>query len=675
MAIEKRGKEMEKVANTHEQMEKLVQELNNYAHEYYVMDNPLVSDAIYDQKYDALVRLEKETDTILPGSPTQRVGDGILPGFAKVTHTKPLLSLNKAQTIGELEAFFNTVVKEWEKYPEKLPNEGLSFVVMEKLDGLTLNETFEDGQLVLAATRGTGTVGENVTEQARTIANVPQTIAYTPTFAIHGEALMTKKAFDAYNKQAAEPLKNLRNGAAGALRNLDLAETRKRRLSAMFYDITDSRHDFPLLSDRLDYLKVLHFPTVAYRVATTLDRLITEIMSIQDRRQSLQYDIDGVVIKVNNLKFAEHLGYTSKFPKSAIAFKFEAEELATRLIDVEWTVGRTGRVNPVAILEPVDIGGVTVQRATLNNMDDIAKKGVRLGSEVIIRRSNDVIPEILGTIENGEETTEIVAPTHCPACQQALVNEGAFVVCENTLGCQPQLVKAVVHFCGREAMDIVGFSDKAAELFIENGIINDVADLYELEEKRETIVTLPKFGVKKYEKLIEQVEKSKSIPANRFLYALGIQNIGRSASRDILSHFGTFDALRQATPEQLLEVPEVGATMVANIRNWFDHPANQALLGRLLTYITLEEGGETTIEESPFTGKTVVVTGTMAQFSRNEIKAYLEGMGAKVAGSVSKKTDFLIAGENAGSKLAKATELGVTVLSEEEFGEILKKRS
>ena len=402
-----------------------------------------------------------------------------------------------------------------------------------------------------------------------------------------------------------------------------------------------------------------------------MDDIKNEIKRIESKRESLQYDIDGVVIKANDIPFSEHLGYTSRFPKSAIAWKFEAEESTTRLIDVEWTVGRTGRVNPVAILEPVQIGGTTISRATLNNMDDINKKGVKIGSEIIIRRSNDVIPEILGTLEIADEVIAIERPTHCPACESLLSEEGVFVFCTNVLGCGPQLAKAIVHFARREAMDIVGLSDKTAEQLIDAEIIEDVSDLYELGKKKEDILKLPRFGEKKYQNIINEINKSKTIEVNRFLYALGIQNIGRSASRDIMQHFKTFEAFTESTDEQLLSIPDIGETLVQNIRDWFNTPANVELVERLLTHITLVEEEELEIVESPFTDKAIVITGTMNQFTRKEIKDYLESVGAKVRGSVSKNTDFVIAGEKAGSKLTKALEIDVTVLDEEAFSKLI----
>ena len=659
-----------------DEMNRLVRHLNRFALEYYVMDAPTISDAVYDQKYDALLALEQETGVILPGSPTQRVGDRILEGFKKVTHKKPLLSLNKAQSYGELDSFLSTVAKAWTAYKNQNPSaEKPKFVVMEKLDGLTLNVTYDEkGELAVSATRGTGAIGEDVTEQSKTVRNLPQRLYKQERIAIHGEAMMTKKAFAEYNATAEEPLKNLRNGAAGALRTLNLAETRKRKLSVLFYDVTDGEQVFTSLSDKLNYMNdQLMLPTLGYSLCETQEEIIEAIERIQARRADLQYDIDGVVIKVDDIAFGEFLGYTNKFPKFGIAYKFEAEETTTELLGVEWNVGRTGRVNPVAILEPVELGGVTISRATLNNEDDIAKKGVKIGSEVILRRSNDVIPEILGVVEDeSKETQTIEMPEVCPACGTHLVKIGSFYFCDNTLGCKPQLSKNIVHFCGREAMNIDGFSDKTAEQFIENGIIDTVADLYELASKKDAILKLEKFGAKKYDKLITSIDASRTRTLPPFLYGLGITNVGRTMSKDLVKHFGTLEAIKNATMAELLAVPDVGATGAENIIEWFSQSTNLALLDALLKQITIEEEAEQPVTENPFNGKTVVVTGTWENFGRTEIKVFLESLGAKVSGSVSKKTDYVLYGENAGSKLEKAESLGVSTLSEAEFMQQVK---
>lgn len=654
------------------EMTEMVRKLNGYANEYYVLDSPSVSDAIYDKFYDKLVALEAKTGIVLPGSPTQRVGDRILKGFNKITHKRPLWSLNKAQSYGELKTFLNGVERAWQEYKVENPDASeLEYIVMEKLDGLTLNTTYEKGELKQSATRGTGEIGEDVTEQSKTISNLTHTLSVQEDLAIHGEVIMTKKAFADYNAHAVEPLKNLRNGAAGAIRTLNLAETRKRKLSVLFYDITDASNSFVRLSDKLDYLNAIGIPTVKHTVTGSFDKIVESIEQIEKDRGSLQYDIDGVVIKVNDLAFSEYMGYTSKYPKFGMAYKFEAEESTTTLIEVEWTIGRTGRVNPVAILEPIELGGTTVKRATLNNMDDIAKKGVRVGSEVIIRRSNDVIPEITGTIEDKTDSTmEIVAPAVCPACGHPLVQIGSFLFCENNLGCRPQLTKSIVHFCKRETMNVEGFSDKTAEQFIEAGIIETVADLYELESKKDKILSLPKFGERKYIKLIQNLEASKQMTLPRFIYALALPNVGLSTAKELALQFKTLSAIREASIDELLAIPDVGSVVARDIHLWF-HSDNDALLDRLLSYITLEEVKDKMITESPFTGKTVVVTGTMVDYKRKDIKDYLEGLGAKVSGSVSKKTDYVVYGAEAGSKLDKAIQLGVATVDEMQFKEMV----
>lgn len=658
------------------EMKDLVKLLNKYSEEYYVYDAPSVLDSIYDQKYDELIALEKETGVIIPGSPTQRIGGRILPGFEKVIHNTKLWSLDKAQTKDELKDYFERVMKAWEEYKKINPSTPKPrFIVMQKLDGLTLNVEYdENGDLDRSASRGSGEIGENVTEQSKTITNLAHSIDYNNHIGVHGEVIMTKKAFEEYNRKANTPLKNLRNGASGAIRNLNLDECAKRKLSIMFYNITDTVENFENLSDMLNFIKELGLPTVEYKTCDTFEEIVSEVENINKERSSLQYDIDGAVVKVDHLGLCEFMGYTVKYPKFAIAFKFEAEETTTKLLDVEWSVGRTGRVNPTAILEPVDLAGVTVKRATLNNMDDILKKGVKIGSEVIIRRSNDVIPEILGVLEyeNDNNITEINAPTTCPACGSKLIRDGAFYFCENTLGCRPQLTKSIVHFSQRDAMNIEGFSDKTAEQFVDKGIINTVADLYNLEPQKDKITTLEKFGERKYEKLIKSVEASKKCSLFQLVYGLGISNVGLKTAKDLSKHFKTLANIKNATIFQLLEVSEVGEIIADSVYQWFNSERNIALLDALLTHLKIEEVKEAITIENPFLGKTVVVTGTLTNYGRTDIKNKLEGLGAKVSGSVSKKTDYVLCGKEAGSKLDKAMELGIKTITEAEFEDMLK---
>lgn len=652
-------------------IEELVEELNKYAYEYYVLGNSSVTDKDYDKKYYELVDLEKETGYKLPYSPTQRVGDVILPEFKKYTHKARLWSLDKAQTLDEIREWHNRNVKFIEEYNrtsnEELPP--LKYILTKKFDGLTINLSYdENGVLVTGATRGTGSIGEDVTAQVKTIKTIPLKINCNDFLEIHGEAIMTTEAFEKYNEEADTPLKNLRNGAAGALRNLNVAETAKRNLSAFFYDIGYKEGaTFKTYMEMLNFIKEKGFPMDDYiRECTTLDEIQKEIDYIRDIRFDLNYDIDGLVIAIDDIRTRELLGYTVKFPKWAIAYKFEAQEATTKLLEVEWNVGRSGRVSPTAILEPVELAGVTVKRATLNNMDDIARKGVRLGAEVFVRRSNDVIPEIMGVVpESLEGTKEIEEPKVCPACGAHLVHEGVHIYCENTLGCKPQMVKTIVHFAGREAMNIAGFSERTAEQLFEKLDIRDISDLYKLEYEK--LLDLEKFGPKKAQNLLDAIEKSKDCTLEAFLYSLGIPNVGVKTAKDLVKRFESLENLEKATFEELVSVQDVGDIVARSIIEFFKEERTLKVINELLEVGVNPHYEKKEVLESPFMGKTVVVTGTLENYSRTSIKEKLESLGAKVAGSVSKKTDFVIAGEAAGSKYDKAKSLGVTILSEEEF--------
>lgn len=652
-------------------IEELVEELNKYAYEYYVLGNSSVTDKDYDKKYYELVDLEKETGYKLPYSPTQRVGDVILPEFKKYTHKARLWSLDKAQSLEEIKEWHNRNIKFLEEYnrtsEEELPP--LKYILTKKFDGLTINLSYdENGVLVTGATRGTGAIGEDVTAQVKTIKSIPLKIDCHDFLEIHGEAIMTIEAFEKYNSEADTPLKNLRNGAAGALRNLNVAETAKRNLSAFFYDVGYKEGaPFKTYMEMLNFIKTKGFPMDDYiRECTTLDEIQKEIDYIRDIRFDLNYDIDGLVIAIDDIRTRELLGYTVKFPKWAIAYKFEAQEATTKLLDVEWNVGRSGRVSPTAILEPVELAGVTVKRATLNNMDDIARKGVRLGAEVFVRRSNDVIPEIMGVVpESLEGTKEIEEPKVCPACGAHLVHEGVHIYCENTLGCKPQMVKTIVHFAGREAMNIAGFSERTAEQLFEKLDIRDISDLYKLEYEK--LLDLDKFGSKKAQNLLDAIEKSKDCTLEAFLYSLGIPNVGVKTAKDLVKRFESLENLEKATFEELVSVQDVGDIVARSIIEFFKEERTLKVINELLSLGVNPHYEKKEVLESPFMGKTVVVTGTLENYSRTSIKEKLESLGAKVSGSVSKKTDFVIAGEAAGSKYDKAKSLGVTILSEEEF--------
>ena len=651
-------------------IEELVDELNRYSYEYYTLDNPTVTDKEYDKKYDELKKLEKEENYILPYSPTLRVGDTVLEGFNKYTHKGRLWSLDKAQSVEELREWHNRNVKfvnEMRAQGENLPD--LKYIVTKKFDGLTVNITYdENGIFKIAATRGTGEVGEEVTAQVKTIKSIPLKINSNEVFEVHGEAVMTTEAFEEYNKTAKVPLKNLRNGAAGALRNLNVKETASRNLSAFFYDVGYKEgYQFKTYLEMMDFIKEQGLPVDDYiKVCHSIEDIEKEIDYIKDIRFDLNYDIDGLVIAIDDIRTRELLGYTVKFPKWAIAYKFEAQEATTKLLDVEWNVGRSGRVGPTAILEPVELAGVTVKRATLNNIDDIQRKGVKVGAEVFIRRSNDVIPEIMGVVpESLEAAEDIKVPEVCPACGSHLVLNGAHYFCENTLSCKPQMVKSIVHYACREAMNIEGFSEKTAEQLFEKLNIKSISELYTLN--KEELLTLDKFGEKKAQKLLDAIEKSKNCKLYAFIYALGIPNVGVKTAKDLEATFKNLDNLKKATFEELVAINDVGDTVAQCIIDFFKEELVLETIDELLKLGVNPIYEEKEIIESPFEGKTVVVTGTLNNFTRSSIKEKLELLGAKVSGSVSKKTDYVLAGEEAGSKLQKAIDLGVKVLSEEEF--------
>ena len=490
-----------------EKMREIIDQLNTWAHAYYTLDAPLVEDKTYDALYDKLVAMEKETGEVAPDSPTRRVGGDLLEGFEKFTHEKPLYSLDKAQSYERLKA--------WCDRMHEAAADDMGYMAELKFDGLTISLTYDDGKLTRAVTRGNGTVGEVITEQAVTISTVPLSIPFTGHLVVQGEGLMPYASLKKYNETAAEPLKNPRNGAAGALRNLDPKETRRRRLTAYLYNLTDAEGmSFDTDEEVKAFLKdqgfLVHPMT---RRCKDFQAILDYIEEVEKVRDDLDVMIDGIVLKINDVTKRDALGYTVKFPRWAIAYKFEAKEVVTKLLDVEWNVGRTGKVTPTAILEPVDIDGVTIQRATLNNYDDILRKGVRINGNVLLRRSNDVIPEILEGI--GEEGDRIEMITHCPACATELVQKGVHSFCPNTIGCEPQLVARIDHFASRDAMDITGLSEKTAERLIAAGLLHEIPDIYAL--KREDLMTLEGFGEKKADNLLNAIEASKKISFKQFI--------------------------------------------------------------------------------------------------------------------------------------------------------------
>ncbi|MGG3284284.1 NAD-dependent DNA ligase LigA [Paenibacillus solani] len=664
-----------------DKMEKLVAELNNYNYHYYTLDQPLVSDKEYDALYDQLVALETETGVTLPDSPTQRVGGEILKGFTPHRHLAPLWSLDKAQNIEQLRTWHDRVVRLVNDYNTKNPGSPLPtpcYALELKFDGLTLNLTYQDGKLVQASTRGNGTVGEGILSQVKTIKSVPMTIPYSEgTIEVQGEGIMNLSVLEQYNQTAAEPLKNARNAAAGALRNLNPKVTAERKLNAYFYNVGYSDGiTFESHKEMMDFLRENRLKVNPYIFYfEQFDDVMEQLADIEKRRSELDYLIDGAVVKVTDFRTREALGYTDKFPRWAVAYKFEAEETTTVLEAVTWNVGRTGKITPLARVEPVELAGVTVQNCTLNNVGDIERKNLKfaLGSRVFIRRSNDVIPEILGKVTEEQDGEEILYPEACPSCGFPLEQRGAHLFCNNKTGCKPQIVARITHFASRDAMDIETFSDKTAIQLYEELSVKEPADLYTLSF--DSLIKLERFGDRKAQNLLDAIEKSKERDLASFLFALGIPNTGKSTTKMLADHYRDLHRVMEATPEELVELPDVGGIVAESIAGYFADPFARASIERMLSLgvqAKAPEAPKPVSSDSYFSGKTVVLTGTLHLLTREEATERLEALGAKVTGSVSKKTDLLIAGEKAGSKLAKAQQLGIDILdNEEEFVRLL----
>ncbi len=646
------------------QIDTLIEKLNEHIVRYYTLDDPSVSDAEYDALYDELEKLEQQSGYVRADSPTRRIGGDVFSGFEKQAHLAPLYSLDKVRSEEELLA--------WEARARKFSAELFDYVVEYKFDGLTVNLRYDDGQLVSAATRGDGSVGEVITKQVMTIKTVPLSIPYKGRLEVQGEGIMRLSALKKYNESADEPLKNARNAAAGALRNLDPAETARRNLSLICYSVGYIENaPFDTHSQMLDFLRDNHFPVSAFtQKADSIAEIITIVNKAEQARSSLDYLIDGAVIKINSYAVREQLGFTQKFPRWAVAYKFAADEKTTTLLDVIWQVGRTGKITPGAVLEPVDIGGVSVSRATLNNIGDIQRKKLKKNARVFIRRSGDVIPEILGVAEYTADSEDIIVPDFCPACGHPLVERGAHLFCENPLVCRPQLTRAVAHFASRDAMNIETFSDKTAEAFYDHLGLSDVSDLYYLDY--EQIKKLPGFGPKKADNLKIAIEKSKSRPLGSFIYALGIPGIGAKTGKDLAAKYQNISALMQADAAGLLSIDGIGDTLAQNIVDFFADSRVRGIITRML-----EAGVSPVFEsikatDSAFSGKKIVLTGTLERYTRNEASAIIESLGGEVVSSVSKNTDYVLAGESAGSKLDKAKALGIHVIDEDQFETMIK---
>lgn len=645
-----------------DRMRELVDILNRYAYEYYVLDAPSVTDAQYDKLYDELKELERESGTVLFDSPTRRVGGEPVKAFARHEHIARLYSLDKAVTEDELDAFFARV--------SKICGE-TEYTVEYKFDGLTMCLTYEDGKFVRAATRGNGVVGEDVTAQVLTIKSYPLSIPYKGTLEAKGEAVIRLSVLENYNKTAAEPLKNARNAAAGAIRNLDPAVTAARKPEILFYDVNYmSEGGVASQEDAVKFLEEQGFKTFHHtKLCKTPQEVKDAIAEIDMTRKKIDVLTDGAVVKVNDYAVREKLGFTDKFPRWAIAFKFEAEEAVTTVREVTWQVGRTGKLTPLAQVDPVELAGATVRKATLNNLGDIRRKDVKIGSKVLIRRSNEVIPEILGAYEHTGKSVDIAPPETCPYCGAPVREEGANLFCTNK-NCRPRIAAQLANFASKGAMDIEGFSEMTAYLLYDELGVRHYSDLYDLDKDR--LSKLEGFGDKKIKNLLSAIAASKNVPLDRFLFALGIDGIGKVASKDLAERFKSVEALSEATAEELVEMEDIGEKTAANIVNWFADEENRAELARL-SEAGVKPFMKQVVSGGVFAGQNVVLTGTLSRFKRSEAQKLIEEQGGINQSAVTSKTTLVIAGESAGSKLDKAKDLGIRIIGEEEFLKILGK--
>lgn len=663
--------------NDLQRMRELIDKLNEASRRYYDQNESDISDDEWDAMYAELRKLEEKTGERMADSPTRRVGGAVMEGFEQHRHIARLWSMDKAQSEEEILA--------WAQRCEKQTNDagGLpknSYCVEYKLDGLTVNLTYDGGKLVQAATRGNGEIGEAILPQAMTIRTIPLTIPFTGRMEVQGEGIMRLSELKKYNETAAEPLKNARNAAAGALRNLDPQVTASRHLDAFFYQIgyIEGR-SFETQQDMLAFMKENDLNISPFVCpAQTIEEALKAVHEIEQKRETLDFLIDGATIKITDMRTREVLGTTDKFPRWSIAFKFPAQETVTKLLKITWEVGRTGKLTPLAHLSPVDICGVTVKRATLNNYDDICRKRVRIGSEVWVRRSNDVIPEIMGVVWDGEgeaPETDIQPPTVCPACGGELVKlreDGVHLFCLNRTSCRPQAIARMAHFASRQGMDIETFSTRTAGLFYDELGVRSAADLYHLD--REKLVALKGFGEKKAEKLFAELEKSKDCELDAFLFAIGIPNIGKKTAYDLMAHFGTLEALMGASEQELVDVEDVGGIVAASITEYFADEENRRFVNRLLEAGVRPQMHAQQDAGTLFEGMTFVLTGTLPTLSRAQAQEMIRKNGGKATGSVSKKTSIVLAGESAGSKLDKARELGVRIIDEAQFLQMIEQQ-
>ncbi len=658
-----------------QQIEALRKELEQYNYEYHTLDQPSVSDYEYDQKIQELQKLEEENpELVTPDSPSQRVGGKPLDAFQKVQHTIPMLSLGNAFNEEELRDFDRRV--------REGVDEDVNYVCELKIDGLAISLRYEDGLFVQGATRGDGATGEDITQNLKTIKSIPLRINEDETIEVRGEAFMPQRSFlslnEAREEREEEPFANQRNAAAGSVRQLDPKIAASRNLDIFLYGVGQwEAGELESHSERLEHLQKLGFKTnPEWKTCNSIDEVIDYVNKWTEDRPGLSYEIDGIVIKVDNLDQQEELGFTAKNPRWAIAYKFPAEEAITKLYDIELSVGRTGAVTPTALLNPVKVAGTTVQRASLHNEDLIREKDIRIGDTVVIKKAGDIIPEVVRVVtdERTGDEEEYHMPDHCPECESELehLEEEVALRCLNP-NCPAQLREGLIHFVSRNAMNIDGLGEKViAQLFREN-LVHNIADLYKLE--KDELMKLERMGEKSADNLLSAINDSKQNSLERLLFGLGIRFVGSKGAQTLAVEFETIDGLLNATFEDLIAVNEIGEKMADSVVRYFEKPQVTELIAELkelglnMEYLGRKKSDQP--EDSPFMGKTVVITGKMEQYSRGEAKEKVEALGGKVTGSVSKNTDILLAGEDAGSKYDKAEKLGLDIWDEQRFIEVL----
>ena len=650
-----------------EEISKLVSLLNKYSYDYYVEDNPQISDTEYDTLYKQLEKLEeKYPELILENSPTQRVGDKVLDEFEKITHKVPMLSLSNTFSTEDLRDFDSRVKK-------LVPNDKVEYICELKIDGLAISINYENGKLVSAATRGDGTVGEDVTENIKTIFSIPKVLKDNRSFEVRGEVYLPRKSFELLNKERENNnevlFANPRNAAAGSLRQLDSKITAKRRLSAFIYSIVG---DDSIISQEhaLNIAEDYELPVNPnFKLCKDINEVISYINYWIENKKDLPYDIDGIVIKVNSYSTQEKVGYTQKSPRWATAYKFPEEELATKLLDVELSVGRTGIITPVAILDPIVISGSTVSKASLHNKDIIDELDIHIGDMVVVKKAGEIIPKVVRVVKElrTEGTNKYIMPTICPSCkEQTYVKENdPFTRCKNP-DCPDQNIRKIIHFASREALNIEGLGDKVVATLYEQSIISHTIDLFSLDRTR--LISLDRMGEKSVDNLLNAIENAKQSSLDKVIFALGILNVGKKASKILAEKYLNLTNFMNATLDELINLDDVGQITADSILDYLSDENNIRFINDLMSIgMNPQYEIKEVNTDNIFAGKTVVLTGKLVELTRNEAKEYLEKNGAKVTGSVTSKTDLVIAGEKAGSKLAKAEQLGIEVINEEQF--------